>query len=46
MKRWAGMWDIWRIKYMHTGKCERHRPFGKHWCRWENNIEMGFKEII
>jgi hypothetical protein len=28
-----------------SGKCEGMSPFGKPGNRWENNIEMGLKEI-
>ena len=40
------MWDDWQIRDTHTGKSERNRPLGRRRCRWENNIKMGFKEII
>jgi hypothetical protein len=46
MKRWAGHVDIWRIRDMHRGKRERNRPLGRPRGRGENNIKMGFKEII
>jgi len=27
------------------GKPEGKGPFGKVWCRWENNIEMDLQEV-
>jgi hypothetical protein len=38
------MWNVWQIRDMCTGKCERNRALGRHKCRREN--KMGFKEII
>jgi len=26
-------------------KPEGQKPLGRHWCRWEENIKMGFLEI-
>jgi len=39
------MWDMWQIRDMHTVKCERNRPLGRHRCRWENNIKIDLKDM-
>jgi hypothetical protein len=42
------MWPVWGRKEMHTGfpwGKLKERPFGRHVCRWEDNIKMDLKEI-
>jgi hypothetical protein len=38
------MGDIVDLYIILVGNPEGKRPFGRHRCRWEDNIEMGLRE--
>jgi hypothetical protein len=46
--RWAGhvllMVERRGVYRVWVGKPEEKRPAGRHRCRWEDNIKMGFRE--
>jgi len=45
--RWAGHMEyIWESRHIYSvlvGKPEGKRPLGRHWRRWEEDIEMHLK---